>query len=286
MSGLPGRWSVFRSENKPVSEMITSGDNKYVKLARSLHRRSQRERTGLYVLEGKHLISEALTAGAEVEVVLYDQNFLKVPEHAGLLTELRGAGYRCLEVKPSVMKTMAATTTPPGILAIARQRKASLAELLEGQEVFLLVADAIQDPGNLGTMLRTAVAAGCTGAVLTSGTVDLYNEKVVRAAMGALFYLPIVTGVPVQDLVSLLKGKVKMVVAHVGGSLPYYEGDYRGRLAMVMGNENRGPSPKLLEDSFARVKIPLWGPVESLNVAVAAAILLYEAARQRYVREA
>lgn len=266
--------------------MITSRANKLVKLARSLHRRSQREKTGLYLLEGEHLLSEALAAGAEVEFVLYTKDFARASHHGLLLAGLQRAGYPCEEVEEAVMVSIAGTSSPPGILAVARQKKYGLADLLRGQEVFLLVADAVQDPGNLGTILRTALAAGCTGAVLTSGTVDLYNEKVVRAAMGALFRLPVVHGAAPGELVAFLQDQVKIVVAHVGGKRPYYDGDYRGKLAIVVGNENRGPSPELLQASPVWVKIPLWGPVESLNVAVAAAILLYEAARQRHEREA
>lgn len=266
-----------------MASKITSRANRYVKLARSLYRRAQREKTGLYLLEGQHLLAEALAAGAEIEVVFYEPDFLRSPEHAALISRLREA-YLCLEVDPAVMKGMSATVTPPGVLAIARQKRAVLSLLLENPEVFLLVADGIQDPGNLGTMLRTAVAAGCTGAVLTGGTVDPYNEKVVRAAMGSLFHLPVVTGMEAARLASRLKGKVKIIVAHVGADLPYYECDYRGRVALVLGNENRGPSPEMLRQAEARVKIPLWGPVESLNVAVAAALLLYEVARTRHSR--
>ncbi|HBT47206.1 MAG TPA: RNA methyltransferase [Peptococcaceae bacterium] len=271
--------------SEPVGNIITSRANRYVKLARSLYRRAQREKTGLYLLEGEHLIVDALAARAEVEVVFYDTNFLRVPEHARLVSQLREAGYLCLEVQPAVMQSMAATVTPPGALAIARQKKVSLSQLLENQEVFLLVADGVQDPGNLGTMLRTAVAAGCTGAVLTRGTVDPYNEKVVRATMGALFHLPVVTGIQAQELACQMKEKVRVIVAHVGATRPYYDCDYCGRVAVVLGNENRGPSPEILKQAEAQVKIPLWGPVESLNVAVAAAILLYEAARRRYAGE-
>ncbi|MBE3581453.1 MAG: RNA methyltransferase [Thermoanaerobacteraceae bacterium] len=271
--------------SEPVGSIITSRANRYVKLARSLYRRAQREKTGLYLLEGKHLLVEALAARAEVEVVFYEPNFLRSPEHAGLISQLRQAGYLCLEVEPAVMESVAATVTPPGVLAIARQKRASLSLLLENPEVFLLVADGVQDPGNLGTMLRTAVAAGCTGAVLTGGTVDPYNEKVVRAAMGAIFHLPVVTGIEAAHLALRLKGKVKVIVAHVGAVRPYYDCDYGGRVALVLGNENRGPSPEILRQAEDQVSIPLWGPVESLNVAVAAAILLYEAARRRHTRE-
>lgn len=247
----------------------------------SLKRRSRREKTGLYLLEGEHLVVEALRAGAELEVVLYDKEFAASPKHAKLLEQLTRTGYRCVEVSTPELNRAAATVTPPGILAIARQRKISIESLLASQEVFLLVADGVQDPGNLGTILRTAAAAGCTGALLTTGTVDPYNEKVVRASMGALFYLPVVSGLEPGEIVSRLKDRAKIIVGHVAGEVFYHECDYKGDLALVVGNENRGPSLEILAQAYARVKIPLWGPVESLNVAVAAGLLLYEAARHR-----
>lgn len=223
-----------------------------------------------------------MRAGTELEVVLYDREFAASSKHTDLLKQLARAGYRCLEVSTPELNRAAATVTPPGILAIARQRRVSIESLLASQEVFLLVADGVQDPGNLGTMLRTAAAAGCTGALLTTGTVDPYNEKVVRASMGALFYLPVVSGLEPGEIVSRLEGRAKIIVGHVAGEVFYHECDYRGGLALVVGNENRGPSQEILAQAYARVKIPLWGPVESLNVAVAAGLLLYEAARQRY----
>lgn len=228
------------------------------------------------------MVLEALQSEAELEVVLYDREFAASSEHTKLLKRLARAGYRCLEVPSPELNRAAATVTPPGILAIARQHKINLESLLANQEVFLLVADGVQDPGNLGTMLRTAAAARCTGALLTTGTVDPYNEKAVRAAMGALFYLPVVTGLGPGEVVKHLEGRAKIIVGHVAGEVFYHECDYRGSLALVVGNENRGPSPEILAQAYARVKIPLWGPVESLNVAVAASLLLYEAARQRY----
>ncbi|MCG0278665.1 MAG: RNA methyltransferase [Thermanaeromonas sp.] len=228
------------------------------------------------------MVAEALQAKAELEVVLYNREFVGSPEHAELIEQLARAGYRCIEVPTSELNRVSATVTPPGILAIARQRKISIESLLASQEVFLLVADGVQDPGNLGTMLRTAVAAGCTGALLTTGTVDPYNEKVVRASMGALFYLPVVSGLGPGEVISRLEGRSKIIVGHVAGEIFYHECDYGGSVAIVVGNENRGPSPEILARAHARVKIPLWGPVESLNVAVAAGLLLYEAARCRH----
>lgn len=131
-------------------------------------------------------------------------------------------------------------------------------------------------------MIRTALAAGATGVVLTTGTVDLYNEKVVRATQGAIFRLPVVTGMEAGALAArLLRAGLRLVVADVRGDTVYYQADLTGPLALVLGNENRGPGDELVQVAKVKVRIPLWGTIESLNAAVAAGILLYEVARQR-----
>ncbi|MDN5348107.1 MAG: methyltransferase, TrmH family [Clostridia bacterium] len=264
-------------------KIITSPQNEAIRLARSLRQRKYRERYGLFLIEGRHLLEEAIDAGVGLEYLFYDSDFGRSERGQELLAELRRRRCRCLQVTKSLMANLSATVTPPGVLAIARQQPCSLIDLLTGPgDPFLLVADGVQDPGNLGTMLRTALAAGARGAVLTPGTVDLYNEKVARATQGAIFRLPVATAVEPGTLVAAVsRAGWRLVVADVRGDRVYYDADLTGPLVLVIGSENQGPDAILLQAAAVRVRIPLWGAAESLNAAVAAGILLYEAARQR-----
>lgn len=266
--------------------LITSAANRYVKLARSLRERSGREKKGFYLIEGVHLLEEARQARVPLEAVLYSPALYATPRGEQLVAGLEEAGYRCLAVAEDLLAAVSTTVTPPGIMAIAPIQEQSLAALLAGapssSPPLLMVAAAIQDPGNLGTIWRTALGAGATGLVLTRGSVDPYNPKVVRAAMGATFRLQVVDGGEPAALAGELQAAgVKLVVADVGAPLTFWQADLRGPLALVVGSENHGPGPELLAAATARVGIPLVGAVESLNAAVAAALLLYEALRQR-----
>ncbi|QGP90863.1 23S rRNA (uridine(2479)-2'-O)-methyltransferase [Neomoorella glycerini] len=267
-------------------ELITSAANRYVKLARSLKERSWREKKGLYLIEGIHLLEEARQAGIPLEAVLYSPRIFVTPRGERLVAGLQGAGYRCLAVAEDLMTAISTTVTPPGIVAVAPIREQPLAALLAAAPPspppLLIIAAAIQDPGNLGTIWRTALGAGATGLILTRGSVDPFNPKVVRAAMGATFKLPVVSGVEPAVLARELRAAgLKLVVADVGAPLVFWQADLRGPLALAVGSENQGPGPELRAAATARVGIPLVGAVESLNAAVAAALLLYEALRQR-----
>ncbi|MDN5326403.1 MAG: methyltransferase, TrmH family [Moorella sp. (in: firmicutes)] len=267
--------------------LISSIANRYVKLARSLQKRSWREKKGFYLVEGVHLLEEALQAGAPLEVVLYSPRIFTTPRGEKLVAGLQRAGYRCLAVAEETMAGISTATTPPGIVAVAPIQAKNLAELLAVTvplhfPSLFVIAAGIQDPGNLGTIWRTALGAGATGLILTHGCVDPYNPKVVRSAMGATFRLPVAGGVEPALLARELRDAgLELVVADVGAPLTFWQVDLRRPLALVVGSENHGPGPELLAAATARVGIPLVGPVDSLNVAVAAAILLYEALRQR-----
>lgn len=263
-------------------DIITSTNNRYVKLARSLQEKSWRQKRGLYLIEGLHLVEEAWQTGVPLEFVLYTPAFEENPQGGVLVAALQAAGLRVLPVPDSIMQVISATVTPPGVVAVAPLPDCSLAELLHNPAPLLVIAAGLQDPGNLGTIWRTALGAGATGLILTHGSVDPFSPKVVRAAMGASFRLPVVTGVePAVLATGLAAAGVKLVVADVGATTVLWQADLAGPLALVVGNENHGPGAELLAAATTKVGIPMVGPVESLNAAVAAAILLYEALRQR-----
>lgn len=265
---------------------VTSLDNPTVKLARALGRRRDRQRERAFVVEGTRALAEAFAAGAVPRAVFIERGALG--EGAAqdrllvTLTDLREAGAgrhtRVLEVTPPVMAAVTETETPQGIAAI----------FAFPEEVppptgtpLIVIADGVRDPGNLGTILRTALGAGATAVYTTPATVDLYNPKVVRAAMGAHFRLALRSNVGWEALDAELADCAGVFGADAGGDLLYTEADWSEATALVIGSEDRGISPEGRERCTDLLAIPLSGGLESLNAAVATAVLLFEAARQR-----
>ncbi|MHB1126465.1 MAG: TrmH family RNA methyltransferase [Bacillota bacterium] len=261
--------------------MITSADNPLIKTVKNLKRRKARTELGLFVVEGLRGVREAIQSPATIEVVLYSPELLSAQEVSVLHQELAEKKIPCREVGDRIFLELTETETPQGVLGIVRQLNYPLESVLKYPEALLLVADGIQDPGNLGTMLRTALAAGVKGMIMTKGTTDPYGSKVVRSTMGAICHLPLVLNVePTLVASGLIQENIRTFVADAQGSLVYHQADLRGPVAIILGNENMGPSPELFSGAEG-LRIPLLGPVESLNVAVATGIILYEAVHQR-----
>lgn len=186
-------------------------------------------------------------------------------------------------VSDAVMKKISDTETPQGIIAVCRMQNTTLDKLLAKGEM-LLVLDRVGDPGNLGTMLRTADAAGVGGVVLLKGCVDIYSPKTVRSSMGSLFHVPVVNGIDEEKfIVEAKEAGYELLVTSLEGADNLYKADLGGRIAFVMGNEASGVSANLLERADKRVYIPMAGRAESLNVAMAAGIVMFEALRRRIV---
>lgn len=250
-------------------------------LLRLTHRRG-REKEKKFLIEGPRLVFEALSADWPLEAVYCTARFAKSKKWVQLLSRLHEHQVAVFEVPPDIFDRIACTEEPQGILAVGRIRKAQLRELLRGPSPLVVVVDGLQDPGNLGTVLRTAGAAGASGAVLLPGTVDLYNPKVVRATAGALFRLPVVEGIRVTEALAFIKNAgLKLIAADPRGNVPFYDADFSSPVAIVVGGEGAGLKPGIQEAAHQHVFIPMPGGAESLNAAVAASLLIYEAVRQR-----
>lgn len=252
--------------------------NQLVQQARAIAReRKEREATGLVHLEGIRLAEEALAGGVAMAYALYSEDLARRERGAALLAGLARAGVALHLVTPEALERAADTQTPQGIVALFRPRARSVAEMGPG---LVVVLDNIQDPGNLGTVIRSLEALGGGGAVVAGG-VDPHNPKVVRGAMGALFRMPVVK-LPLEQALEELKAQGRtLYVADAGGELlPWQAGLARGA-ALIVGNEGAGPSALARERADGVVSIPMEGPTESLNAAVAASLLIYEALRQR-----
>lgn len=257
--------------------MINSTANKQVRRVTNLVKKARaRREEGLYVVEGLRMCREL--SPEQVEILYVSESFLKEEEHRKL-TE----GFVWETVADPVMKVMADTQTPQGILALVRRRDWTLEEILgQPQTPLLMVLETVQDPGNLGTILRAGEGAGITGLIMNTGTADIYNPKVIRSTMGAVFRLPFLYVDDLPGAIGELKSAgVCVYAAHLDGKNVYDKEDYRTGCAFLIGNEGNGLRDEVTACADILVRIPMEGKAESLNAAVAAAVLMFEAGRQR-----
>ena len=243
---------------------IRSKDNRIVKRCEQLSMRKYRDQFGLYLIEGENLLAEAVKNHARIETVLLREGCQKsLPPQVADRTFLLDAG---------IFDKLAQTVTSQGILA-----KEDFINLPGSN---FIVLDRLQDPGNIGTILRTADAAGYKLAILMKGTADVYAPKVVRAATGSLFRMPVVSMASAKELAEFTGAAGKKLTATcLDARRWYYDEDLTHDIALIIGNEGNGISRDLIESSDIQIKIPMQGNIESLNAAVAAGVLMYEAMR-------
>jgi TrmH family RNA methyltransferase len=249
---------------------------------RDLHRRRARDRRGLALAEGVRLVEEALAARVPIRGAAVAPGLEGTPRGSALKSALERAGVRVESVSDAVLETLADTEQPQGVVAVIEPREWRLEDIEPAPGRPVLVLDAVQDPGNVGTILRTALGLGGAGVVALKGTADLHNAKVLRGSMGALFQLPAVAADDADYLAwAKSTGVETWVTAADGEPLSKRTGAHRPRapIALVLGNEGAGVGAALSAAAHRRVAIPLGPGVESLNVAVAAGILLYEVTR-------
>ncbi|MDD3409792.1 MAG: RNA methyltransferase [Eubacteriales bacterium] len=244
---------------------ISSTKNPLVQAAKRLQSKAERDETGLFVCEGEHMAGEAIRAGY-ARTVFVDEK--RLDEYAALT-----AGLECFAVPEHVLAAMSQVKAPQGVCAIARQpERAPLSAL--GSRVILL--ENVQDPGNVGTILRTLDAAGFTGCVLTPGCADPFSPKALRATMGSVFRVPLCFS-PAADALDALNAAGFETMAAVLDGEPFYQrGETPERLCVLIGNEGAGLTAQSVARCKRRVRLPMRGGAESLNAAVAAAILMYD----------
>lgn len=256
--------------------MITSNRNPKVQWIRLLNARTrERRESQAFVVEGVRLVEEALRAGWTAHLVLHTVD-LEARGQA-VLQGFAAQGAPVEQVSEQVMRHASDTQTPQGLLAVLVMQALPLPDRPD----FIFILDGVRDPGNLGTVLRTAAAAGVNLVCLPPGTVDVYAPKVLRAGMGAHFRLPLVAA-SWQEIDELLaQAGVRVFLAAAGQGIPYTQADFRAPLALVVGGEAEGAGEYARQRAHHEVHIPMPGGVESLNAAVAAAVLMFEVVRQR-----
>ena len=276
--------------------MITSSSNQQIKDIMQLQKKSKtRWQQRVFVVEGPRMVAE--TPRELVQKVYLSESFWREKfseDRAGAGMEPNSGGIKDIDwkqwlenyeyevVSDSVFSAVSDTKTPQGILCLVRMPEYALADLLKSDCPHLLLLESIQDPGNLGTMLRTGEGAGVDGIIMNRSTVDLFNPKVIRATMGSLYRVPFVLVDDLAEAAGTLKRHgITLYAAHLKGTETYDTPDYTKGTAFLIGNEGNGLSDETAALADAYIRIPMEGKVESLNAAIAATLLMYEVHRQR-----
>jgi TrmH family RNA methyltransferase len=260
---------------------ITSASNSRIKKAIRVRERKPAEGYNRFVVEGPKIIEMALAAGAEISEVFFTDHFTAKKEGEELIRLLSKITTDIYRVADHVFAKLSDTETPQGIAAVASYPVLSLDSLSFSATSLSVVLDRIRDPGNLGTIIRTADAAGVEAVILLEGTCDAFMPKVIRATAGSIFNVPLALANDNQFMAWRQKHGIKIAVTAADAPRSVFDADLRGPVAFVFGNEGSGVRDAIKDSADLIVKIPLFGKAESLNVAMSAAICLYEAVRQR-----
>lgn len=269
---------------KPVTT-ITSVHNAKVKSWSQLKERKYRNRSGLFLIEGIHLVQAALRVKMKIEAIVYNIE-QGIPDELQSYVQENKEHYVNIEwiaASAAIICKCTDTDTPPPVFAIVQQLvPITWEQLLTAPHSLVVVVDSVQDPGNLGTMIRVADAVGVDGVIIGKGTVDLYNAKTIRATMGSLFHVPIIEADLIQLLPLAKRYRIQLVGTSLQATASCYHYDYRVATWFIVGNEGQGISLDIQPFLDDNIIIPMRGQTESLNVAMATTVLLYEAMRQRY----
>lgn len=269
---------------------ITSVQNELVKEVLALHSKKGRDDYGKYIIEGMKLFQEAISSGENIESIFVSETFpqkslFEPDSQKGVSTSLEVnssfelhnhiKNLNIYEVSAKIMKNISDTETPQGLVAVIKKKDYDFSEIINSER--LLILDKIQDPGNLGTIIRAADAFGISGIVALKGTVDAYNMKVVRSTMGSLFHLPVVY-IDELDILfrKLMESGFDILVTHLDGSEYINKIQVGSKCAIVIGNEANGVSDDVIKFATKLVKIPMKGKAESLNAAMAATVVMYQ----------
>lgn len=258
---------------------IGSPQNERAKQWASLLDKKYRDREGRFIVEGVHLIQEAFEYKAEPQIIVYDAE-RGVPDELRAHASSPDSSVEWISASRAVMSKCTGTDSPPPVFAVL-DKLFMREERLFGEGRLVVALDGVRDPGNLGTIIRSADAAGADAVVLGKGCVDLYNPKTVRSTMGSLFHLPIVQGSLTELLPKAIEGGAKVIGTSLQADHSCYEYDWRQATWLVMGSESEGLSEEVRALVDESVIIPMAGGAESLNVAMATTVLLFEALRQR-----
>jgi len=265
---------------------VVGRQNPRVSYLRRLGNRRFRDQEKKFIVEGARFVWEALNSAWPVEMLVYTCKIIGNQRGEACLEIASGRGISIIEMEENLFSKLSGTDTPQGLMAVVRQRE-TIPQDLQAADMpdLLVVVDGVQDPGNLGTIVRSADAAAASGVIVLKGSADVYNPKALRATMGSIFHVPVLQDYSSNEVMSYLKlRQIKTIAGDPYGGKAVYDSDLTVPCALVVGNEARGAGTAVMEKVDERVRIPMPGKAESLNVAISTAILLYEAIRQRSAR--
>ncbi|WP_160723542.1 TrmH family RNA methyltransferase [Isachenkonia alkalipeptolytica] len=266
-----------------MKDIIESLDNPKIKEIRSLHKKKYRKKFGKYLIEGKRIVAEALEHGAKIDSIIISSDYIGDETYQESVLNSGIRNIELIRVTEKVFLSIAKTESPQGIIAVIHKEEHSLEKSLGKlpKYPYIVTLENLQDPGNMGTIIRTAEAAGVDLILVTKNSTDPYGDKALRSSMGAIFHVPIVE-VEGMEWLSLLKiNKIQVIATDLSATKTYGELDYRGGINLIIGNEGHGISKNLLDQADEKIIIPIYGNIDSLNASVASGILLYKAREKR-----
>lgn len=255
---------------------ISSKDNERVKYTKSLLKSKNRQKESKYIIEGYRILTLAIECKVDLDYVFINETFEEKEEHKNFLNILENKNIKVFKTTNKIFKELVDTENTQGILGIVRFKEKKIEHNISCENKFVLILDRIQDPGNMGTIIRTADAAGVDAIIALKGCVDIYNPKVIRSTMGSIFDMNIIHCTQEECLKELKEKDFKIVSSYLNTDNYYHETEYYERTALVIGNEANGVNDDLIKESDILVKIPIYGKAESLNAAISSAILMYE----------
>lgn len=266
-----------------MNEKITSLQNPGIKFARSLRTRNKREKSGLTLLEGYRAVSRSFECGIEFQDCYYCPSLFLGSNEMPLIEKISEKGAKVVEVTEDVLKKIAYRDRPEGIIAVVKTRKHSINDIPVKENGLYVIAESIEKPGNLGSILRSADAANVDGVIVCDKCTDIYNPNVITASTGALFSVPLAETTSEEALEWIRKNKIKTLAATPEADKTYYKTDLTEKIAIIVGTEQYGLTDFWKTNADINVRIPMLGFIDSLNVATATTVILFEAARQRGV---
>lgn len=253
---------------------ILSKDNKLIKGAQKLKQKKYREEENRFIIEGIRFVEEGIMAG-DIEHIFYSQKLLEAKGSERILNKHSSIH----EVSDAVLKELCDTENPQGVAAVVNKRFWNIVDIKNN---FIVIADGVQDPGNMGTIIRTCDAAGLGAVIVIKGSVDIYNSKTLRSTMGSIFHIPVIVYDDFKNIAEELSSDgYNIYGASLDTESYIYDCNFRDKTAVVIGNEANGIPEEHLKFCTHRIKIPMAGTAESLNAAVAGAVIIYEGVRQR-----
>ena len=260
---------------------ITSASNPKIKEARDIKNKRSKYKHAAFIVEGPHLIEMALTSGHKINTVFFTDSFRAKKDGQKILREIGKKADEIFEVTEQIMNKLADTETPQGIIATASYAEKNLEEIRFKSVPLIVAVDGVQEPGNLGAIIRTSDAAGADAVVILKGTCDVFMQKTIRATAGSIFNIPIIYTGTDKFLKWLKSNGIMLIATALDSGKSIFDAGLKKPIAFVFGNEAHGVSSEIKRKADLILKIPIYGKAESLNVSASAAVCLYEAVRQR-----